>query len=170
MAGPSPIAPPPRRSPFGASLPDAVRSPGAIVRVDGVGAPTAEAIGGGGAIEMLPIGPDSWLAVSDGPPREVRSAVTAAAGNAAACTDLTHARVVFRVAGPGARLRLARGCPMDLETVEAGSAAATMLGPFEVVIRRDSEPDTYDVFVARSVARSAREWLEGGEASEPGGT
>ena len=59
---------------------------------------------------------------------------------------------------------------MDLETVEAGSAAATMLGPFEVVIRRDPEPDTYDVFLARSVARSAREWLEGSEASEPDGT
>ena len=77
------------------------------------------------------------------------------------CTDLTHARVVLRVAGPDARKRLARGCPMDLGTVAPGGAAATMLGPFEVVIRRGRRPDEeiYDVFVSRSVARSARRWL-----------
>ena len=169
MARPAATAPPPRRSPFGVSLPAGVRAPGAIVRVDGVAARDAQTIARDGTIEMLPIGPDAWLAVSDREPEAVQCAVTAAAGDRVACTDLTHARVVFRVAGPDARSRLARGCPMDLETVEAGSAAATMLGPFEVVIRRDREPGTYDVFVSRSVARSAREWLTG-HVSEPGGT
>ena len=97
--------------------------------------------------------------MSDHSPGEVRAAVAAAAGGSVACTDLTHARVVLRVAGADARTRLSRGCPMDLDTVEAGAAVATMLGPFEVVVRRDREPDTFDVFVSRSVARSAREWL-----------
>ena len=152
--------PPPRRSALGASPPGDVRSRGAIVRVDGVGAPEAELIGRDGSIEMLAIGPRAWLAVSDREPDAVRGAIAAAAGQAA-CTDLTHARVVLRVTGPDARSRLARGCPMDLDTVEAGAAAATMLGPFEVVIRRDREPDAFDVFVSRSVARSAREWLHG---------
>ena len=110
---------------------------------------------------MLAIGPGAWLAVSDRGPDEVRRAVASVSGEAAACTDLTHARVVLRVTGPDARSRLARGCSMDLDTVEAGGAAATMLGPFEVVIRRDREPDAFDVFVSRSVARSAREWLHG---------
>ena len=150
--------PPPRRSPFGSSLPEEVRAPGAIVRVEGLDAPEAEAIGGDGSIELLRTGPGIWLAVSDRSPGEVCDAV-AAAGGAVACTDLTHARVVLRVAGADARTRLSRGCPMDLDTVEPGAAVATMLGPFEVVIRRDRDPDTFDVFVSRSVARSAREWL-----------
>lgn len=171
MTDSAPTVPPSRRSPLGANPPGNVRAPGAILRVDGVGAPAAQVVRRDGSIDMLPIGPDSWLAVSDRPPGEVRHAVTAVAGDTVACTDLTHARVVFRVAGPDARLRLARGCPMDLDTVESGSAAATMLGPFEVVIRRDREPDTYDVFVARSVARSARNWLRhASDASESGGT
>ena len=47
-----------------------------------------------------------------------------------------------------------------------------MLGPFEVVIRRGLDRDgdrdrggggAFDVFVSRSVARSAREWLYGAD-------
>ena len=151
--------PPPRRSPFGPNVPDDVRVRGAIVRVEGLDGPEAEAIGRDGSIDLLRTGPRIWLAVSDRGPNEVRDAVADATQGAVACTDLTHARVVLRVAGPDARTRLARGCPMDLDTVEPGAAVATMLGPFEVVIRRDREPEAFDVFVSRSVARSAREWL-----------
>ena len=160
MTDPTP-APPPRRSPFGASLPGDTRAPGAIVRVEGIDGPEAEAVGRDGSIELLPTGPRIWLAVSDRGPDEVQAAVAAAAGRAVACTDLTHARVILRVAGAEARTRLSRGCPMNLDTVEPGAAAATMLGPFEVVIRRAREPDAFDLFVSRSVARSAREWLRG---------
>ena len=160
MADPTP-APPPRRSPFGASLPGDARAPGAIVRVEGIDGPEAEGVGRDGSIELLATGPRIWLAVSDRGPDEVQAAVVAAAGRAVACTDLTHARVVLRVAGAEARTRLSRGCPMDIDTVEPGAAAAAMLGPFEVVIRRAREPDAFDLFVSRSVARSAREWLRG---------
>ena len=160
MTGSTP-APPPRRSPFGASRPPDVRAPGAIVRVEGLDRPEAAAVGRGGSIDLLATGPRIWLAVSDRSPDEVQAAVASAAGRAVACTDLTHARVVLRVAGADARTRLSRGCPMDLDTVEPGAAAATMLGPFEVVIRRDRDPDAFDVFVSRSVARSARAWLRG---------
>ncbi len=160
MAGTGP-APPPRRSPYGASAPPDVRLRGAIVRVEGLHAPQAEVVGRDGSIELLAIGPEIWLAVSDRDPDEVRESIASAAGPAVACTDLTHARVMLRVAGADAGSRLARGCPMDLDTVEPGAAAATMLGPFEVVIRRDRAPDAFDVFVSRSVARSAREWLYG---------
>lgn len=129
--------------------------------MDGLGARDAEAVRREGAIEMLAIGPETWLAVGGRGPGEVCEAVAAAAGEGAVCTDLTHARAVLRVAGPDARKRLARGCPMDLGTVAPGGAAATMLGPFEVVIRRGRRPDEeiYDVFVSRSVARSAHRWL-----------
>jgi len=160
MAGPEPASPPPRRSPFGVDEPDDVRVRGAIVRVGGVGRAEAEAIGRDGAMEMVAMGAGIWLAVSDRGPDEVRACVGAAAARAA-CTDLTHGRVVLRVEGSDARRRLARGCPMDLDTVEPGGAAATMLGHFEVVIRRGREPDAFEVFVSRSVARSARGWLHG---------
>ena len=161
MAEPAP-APPPRRSPFGARRPDDVRAPAAIVRVEGLDGPEARAVGRDGSIDLLATGPRIWLAVSDRSPDEVEAAVAAAAGRAAACTDLTHARVVLRVAGADARARLARGCPMDLGAVAPGAAVATMLGPFEVVIRRDrGGADAFDVFVSRSLARSARQWLYG---------
>lgn len=141
---------------------------GAIVRVEGLGGPEAEVVGRDGTIDLLAVGPGIWLAVSDRGPDAVREAVASAAGGrAVACTDLTHARVVLRVAGADAGRRLSRGCPMDLGTVEPGAAAATMLGPFEVVIRRDREPGAFDVFVSRSVARSAREWLCRADPSEP---
>ena len=158
MADPAP-APPRRRSPFGESPPDDIRMRGAIVRTEGLGEPEAASVGADGSIEMLALGPRIWLAVSDRGPEEVRAEVAAAARRAVACTDLTHARAVLRVAGDGAKGRLARGCPMDLDTIEPGAAAATMLGHFEVVIHRGREPDAFEVYVARSVARSAREWL-----------
>ncbi len=159
--------------------------PAAIVRVDGLPAPAARAAARSGEIEMLPVGPEAWLAVSaDLGPEVVQAAVEVAeaagtgtagagGGGAASCTDLTHARTMLRVSGPHARARLARGCPLDLDTLEAGgdegedgaattatAAAATLLGPFEVVIRRvPTAPDAFDVFVPRSMARSARAWL-----------
>ena len=173
------VRPPPRRSPFGARRPDDVRAPAAIVRVEGLDGPEARAVGRDGSIELLATGPRIWLAVSDRGPDEVEAAVAAAAGRAAACTDLTHARVVLRVAGEDARARLARGCPMDLGAVAPGAAVATMLGPFEVVIRRDrgrnggsdrGGADAFDVFVSRSLARSARQWLRGIDPpAEPSG-
>ena len=154
-------SPPPRRSAFGPRPPADVRAPAAIVRVEGLGAHEAAAVGRGRAIDMLAIGPETWLAVSGRGPGEVGEAIAASAGEGPVCTDLTHARAVLRVAGPDARQRLARGCPMDLGTVTPGGAAATMLGPFEVVIRRGRRPDedAYDVFVSRSAARSAHRWL-----------
>ena len=160
MAGSEPN-PPPRRSAFGPRPPADVRAPEAIVRVDGLAARDAEAVGRARAIEMLAIGPETWLAVGGCGPGEVISAIAAAAGEGAVCTDLTQARAVLRVGGPDARKRLARGCPMDLGTVPPGGAAATMLGPFEVVIRRGRRPDedAFDVFVSRSAARSAHRWL-----------
>ena len=145
-----------------------MRAQAAVLRVEGLVEPDAKTLMEDGTIDLLRTGPDTWYAVSSREPDEVRETVRAAAGGAVACTDLSHARVVFRVAGPDARSRLARGCPMDLDQLEAGGAAATMLGPFEVLIRRDREPDAFDVFVARSVARSAREWLsEAGARDEP---
>ena len=166
-------SPPARRSAFGRDRPADARSPRAIVRVDGLGARDAEAVGRDGSIDLLALGPGYWLAVSERGPDEVGAVVAAAAGGSAACTDLTHARVVLRVAGPDAGARLARGCPLDLAGVAPGGAVATMLGPFEVVIRRVGEPgqdpggDAFDVFVARSVARSAREWLYAIDPSVP---
>ena len=159
---------PPRRSAFGARPPSGVEAKGAILRVEGLVDSASKTVMRDGTIDLLRIGPDTWYAVSRREPDDVREAVLAAAGTPVACTDLTHARVVLRVAGPDAQRRLSRGCPMDLDSVEPGHTVATMLGPFEVLIRRGGEPDAFDVFVPRSVARSARAWLLGaGSPDEP---
>ena len=157
---------PSRRSALGVEPGEGVLVPGTILQVDGLSAEAARGIVETAALELHALGPGAWLAVGALEPEAARDLIEGAGGDTVACTDLTHARVVFRVAGPGARENLARGCPLDLDSIEPGGAAATMLGPFEAVIRRDRAAEAFDVFVTRSMARSAREWLS---AFDPSG-
>lgn len=155
-------SPPPRQSPFGLKPPADVRSPRAIVRIDRLSDGEARALRehGTAPVALLDLRAGTWLAVAECEPGEVEDSITTVVGAGAVCTDLTQARVVLRVSGANARARLARGCPLDLDAIAPGEAAATLLGAFEVVIWRSADlADTWDVLVARSFARSARDWL-----------
>ncbi len=87
-------------------------------------------------------------------------------GDDATALDLGHARTVVRVAGPMSRELLAKGCPLDVDGLEAGFCAPTKLGPYSVVLHCRAE-DCFDLYVFRSFGLAMWEWLAD-EAAEFG--
>lgn len=120
----------------------------------------------GGSGDLLWTGADQWWVVdreremSAGDARELCGAADATA------LDLGHARTVVRVGGPMARELLAKGCPLDVDGLEAGFCAPTRLGPFSVVLHCRAG-DCFDLYVFRSFGLAMWEWLAD-EAAEFG--
>jgi sarcosine oxidase subunit gamma len=79
----------------------------------------------------------------------------------AAVTDLSHARVVLRLSGREARTALAKLCRIDLhpKSFAAGRTAQTPLGQVPALIHCVDEAPTFDLYLPRSLARSATEML-----------
>jgi sarcosine oxidase subunit gamma len=82
-------------------------------------------------------------------------------GGRAAVTDLSHARVVLRLSGPEARTALAKLCRIDLhpKAFAPGRTAQTPLGQVPALIHCVDEAPTFDLYLPRSLARSATEML-----------
>lgn len=143
--------------------------PAAVLQVHGAGAATAPVAGTvppapgrasrGATADFLWNGPGDWLAVSASQgPADLRAGLEADLGADATVTDLGHARTVVRVAGPAARDLLAKGCPLDVDRMQADDSAATLLGPFAVHI--DCRGDAgFDVYGPRSFGLALWEWL-----------
>lgn len=119
---------------------------------------------GDAAGAILVLAPGRWLLESRDPRLAERLAeqVPAALG---AVTDLSHARVALRVAGPKAAWILAKGLALDLHPaafppMKVAQSAAHEVG---VVLRRlgtDSlGADSFDLYVYRGFALSFWEWL-----------
>jgi heterotetrameric sarcosine oxidase gamma subunit len=79
----------------------------------------------------------------------------------AAITDLSHARVVLRFSGPDARTALAKLCRIDLhpKAFAPGRTAQTPLGQVPALIHCVDDGPTFDLYLPRSLARSATETL-----------
>ncbi len=105
-------------------------------------------------------GPGRWLSVSrDHRPDELlRLLRHALEGSDATVTDLSHARTALTVTGSACRDLLAKGCPVDVDAMTPGDCAATLLGPFDVLVHcRDQR--VFDVYVFRSFGLAMWEWL-----------
>lgn len=72
--------------------------------------------------------------------------------------DLGHARTALRVSGPMARELLAKGCPLDVDALEAGDCASSRLGPFNIVLYCRAAA-SFDLYVFRSFGLAMWEWL-----------
>jgi len=74
--------------------------------------------------------------------------------------DVTAARVVFRIAGPGARSVLAKGTPVDLrpEAFGPGDFRRSRLGQVAVAFWM-VDAETFDLVCFRSVADFVARWL-----------
>ena len=103
------------------------------------------------------LGPDEWLIIA---PVEAGDALRAAIAAALArrhhaLVDVSHRNVSLEIAGEGAELVLAAGCPLDLDpkAFPAGSATRTLIGKAEVVLLKHSEEPRFRVEVWRSYAR-----------------
>jgi sarcosine oxidase subunit gamma len=109
---------------------------------------------------MLWIGPGQYLLVS---PTRSGEALSAWLGSAlaplgAVVVDLSHARAVLRLEGAAVCDVLAKGCPLDVERLEAGSCAPTLVSHFNVLLHCVGE-GVVDVYVSRSFAAAFGEWV-----------
>ena len=112
--------------------------------------------------EIVGTGPGTWLALrraaSSGWFSELERRLT----GLASMSDQTGAYRLFRFEGPDARTLLQRGAPVDLSdsAFPAGSAAVTMIGHVDVIIRRLADEQGYEVAVYRSYAESFLRWVD----------
>ncbi len=72
--------------------------------------------------------------------------------------DLSQARTVFEITGPHVRELLAKGCPLDVDAMQAGDCAPTLLAHFNVLLYCRA-PQTFQVYVFRSFGLACMEWL-----------
>ncbi len=101
------------------------------------------------------------------PPNRVADARAALAlaleGVHSLVVDVSDARALFRLDGPGARDLLARGAPVDLDPAAFGPGdfRRTRLGQVAVAFWA-VEPQVFDLMCFRSVEGFVAEWLETG--------
>jgi heterotetrameric sarcosine oxidase gamma subunit len=124
-----------------------------------------------GTTTVLWVGPGRWLVVAperEGSDLEARVRAGLAATQAA-ITDLGNGRTVLRIAGPRARDLLAKGSGIDFHgrAFPMGSCAQGLLGHVGALIHAVDAAPTFDLYIARSYAQTAWEWL-GESAAEYG--
>jgi sarcosine oxidase subunit gamma len=126
----------------------------------GAEAPLRGAASGGAT--LLWIGPGRWLAVADGSADGVLAARLAEQlGEAAAVTELGHARTVLRLSGARVPDLLSKECGVDLDPqiFPPGSCAPTLLGHVGVLLHAVDDAPSFDLYLPRSYALSVWEWL-----------
>ena len=103
---------------------------------------------------VLWLGPDEWL---------VLGATEADYPDEAAAVDVSANRVAFELVGDDARDVLAQGCSLDLDRLEPGRCAQTLLARTQVILYRPDEA-TFRILVRPSLAAYLRAWLEDANA------
>jgi sarcosine oxidase, subunit gamma len=124
-----------------------------------------------GPDEVLWLGPDEWLLTrpADGEQDLMTRLEAALAGEHHSVVDVTAARTVFDLSGPGALELLSRGCGLDLHPRSwgMGDCAQTLLARMPVILQQREEATTR-VFARSSFADSLIDWLlDVGERSSP---
>jgi len=116
----------------------------------------------GGAV--LALGPGRWLAESPDA-RLAQQLAQQIPADLGAVTDLSHARIALRVAGPKAAWVLSKGLALDLHPAAFAPMRVAQSAIHEVgVIVRRLSAESFDLYVYRGFALSFWEWLT--EAAE----
>ena len=108
-------------------------------------------------------GPNNWMVICD-EDESLFEKLQKAVGKKAAVVDQSHGRCGLRLSGVHARAVMAKNCALDFhpEFFKAGSSALTSVAHMNtLVIQLDDQP-SYDLFVARSMARSFAHAIEHG--------
>ncbi len=86
--------------------------------------------------------------------------------DACVVVDVSHGRTVLRISGNDARRLLAKGCALDVHPAAfaANACAQTAIARINVLIHRVGDGDAYDLYCARSTARSLWHWITQGAA------
>ena len=119
----------------------------------------------------LPLSPGQWMLYT---PSQQQGSDAAAAMNGGFAqflnerlngqgyvSEQSHGRVIFRVAGEGARAVIEKGCRLDLHpsVTQAGYCAQTPMAQVGVILHQVSEDPVYDLLVYSGFARSFWHWL-----------
>lgn len=125
-------------------------------------APTGPRRTGDATLSLIGTGPGTWLAHTDTASPfwadELRDRLT----GLASVSDQSSAYVVLRLSGPGARIVLQRGMPIDLhpDAFGPGSVASSVISHVGVIVWQLDDAPTYEVATFRSVSGSFRHWLD----------
>jgi heterotetrameric sarcosine oxidase gamma subunit len=112
-----------------------------------------------GSLTVVAPAPGRWLLVDETPWPAARLGALAAR-EVLVVTDLSDARAVLRVEGPGAPAVLRQGPRIDLDprAFPPGAARACSIHTMSVLIYRIAT-DAFDLHVALSHTHAIREWL-----------
>lgn len=112
-------------------------------------------------------GPNSWMIVSSDEeagrgPGELLQSLQQAVGDLGAVVDQSHGRCGLRLSGSRARDVMAKNTAIDLHprAFGPGRCAMTSVAHMNATIVQVDDAPTYDLFVARSLARSFAHALE----------
>lgn len=116
-----------------------------------------------GGTRVLWTGPGRWLLIEPESRDLAQLLAERCAPEAAAITDLSHARTVIRIEGKAARAVLAKLCTLDFDppAFPADSCAQTQLGPIGALIDCHAAHG-FDIAVYRGFAVSAWEMVTDG--------
>jgi sarcosine oxidase subunit gamma len=128
--------------------------------------PTANRFVATSAGDCFWLGPDEWLVVG---PHSSRAATLerlerAVGPEDGAVVDVSSARVVLELQGPGAREALASCCAIDLHprVFGPGQCAQTLVAKAPVLLGQMDETPAYRFFVRPSLASYVVSWLGDG--------
>ena len=112
-------------------------------------------------------GPNSWMIISSDEesgrkPGELAKTLEKAVGKQAALVDQSHGRCGLRLGGKYARAVMAKNCAIDLHprAFKAGNCALTSVAHMSALVVQLDDTPCYDLYVARSLARSFAHAIE----------
>jgi sarcosine oxidase, subunit gamma len=109
---------------------------------------------------VLCLAPDEWVVVSEANAGDLVVPLRQAlAGQTAALVDVSCATATVSVGGTNAAVLLRKVCSVDLVRQSARACWETRLGPYAVLAHRRQAPESFDLHVGRSYARSFWLWL-----------
>ncbi len=135
----------------------------------GVEPPTApNTVATSGALALLWLGPDEWLALQhDAAPEgeaQLAARLRGALGDLhAAVTEVGEQYVCIHVAGPKAREVIEKGCPLDLHPRAfggVGHCAQSHLSKTAIILHQVGDAPAFDLYTRRSFADYLWRWLE----------
>jgi sarcosine oxidase subunit gamma len=132
---------------------------GVALDVDVVISPAIRTKGG---VSLIGTGEGTWLAYADRVSPFWVDELRQRLSGLASVADQSSGYVIQRLSGPGARLLLQRGMPVDLhpDVFGPGSAATTVISHIGAIVWQLDDQPTYDVATFRSFSDSFRHWLD----------
>ena len=108
-------------------------------------------------------GPNNWMVICEAD-ESLFAKLQQAVGSNAAVVDQSHGRSGLRLSGVHARAVMAKNCALDFhpELFKAGNSALTSVAHMNALVIQVDDQPSYDLFVARSMARSFAHAIEHG--------